>query len=124
MYLYLIKTIFCSVEDIHCMIFITADDDDTKHDAKHVIEVLIIYSNGNAKTFTWKGPKSSSSQRKICRHYDALVGLDYVQAVWIRQRGSKNTWFARNILVQDNPGSSSYVQYGLNPPTFEFWTDG
>ena len=108
---------------MHCVKLITADDlTETKDDMLHVVEVLIRYSNGMANKFIWKGPKASKSQKEICKHYDALVDLVYVEDVWIRQHGSNKTWFARSLLVQYIVGSSTYIQYGLRPPIF--WTDG
>ena len=110
---------------LHCVKLVTADDlTETKDDALHVIEVMIRYSNGTATKFIWKGPKSNSEQVEICKDFETLVDLVYVEAVWIRQHGSKNAWFARSILVQDNVGSSIYMQYGLTPQVSDFWTDG
>ena len=110
---------------MHCIKLLTAtSSEETQADELHVIEVMVRYNNGIKTTFTWKGRKHSGYKKEMCQPHELSSALTYVQDVWIRQLGSNNTWFAKSVLVQESVESPSYVQYGLIPPIFEFWTDG
>ena len=99
-----------SEEGLHCLILETSGETkSTKSDNLHTIKVLVRYNGGNTSVFTWKGAKNGGKEKymprvkEICQPLKKNTsGLVHVKDVWISQRGSNNTWFAKSILVQEN----------------------
>ena len=114
------------VKGLHCLRITTSNTSkETENDDVHTLDVMVRYNGGNTTLFTWKGAKNNRSSNEICEPTKKNVtGLVYVNDVWIRQRSSNNTWFAKSIYIQENLDAPYFAPYAITPNISEFWTDG
>ena len=112
-------------EGLHCVRLETSDErKEMEDDDLHTIDVLVRYNGGNASIFTWQGTKNIGNIKEICQPLKKnTTGLVYAKDIWIRQRGSNNTWFAKSIFLQENIEAPYFARYALNPSNQAFWTD-